>query len=435
MILQKLGMPRYNQITILINSSITFIWWIIFNPGFFAPDSLGILNMVKSGVITSEYTQIWGLSIRLFSLDGEHPQLATLVFSQILSISFSIFVIQIFQKKVARYSSLILHLTPTLGAMSITLWHDVPATAGFFLALTGLLLYEKSPAKAMSLIFLGFFFSAFRYNGLFTIFVLSFLFSVATKRIKLTALVAVLGLTLGVGFYSLDVRNSKEIDAYSDGSVNWMRYDLSCFASIRTERSDAFFEKNFGSSDDVEFWASKSACTWFNESEAWLKRNTLDNGKIRETWVKLFLADPMFVLTTHIQRHSYLVPLPLPNLPRPPFLHTKVDENLHDLNFTFPALAESARNFPRAWNYFNHVFSWAGLWLAITVGLGIWRRNSPYLIVGSLGCLISLGLFITSVISDGRYALFILLAGQVIAIGTFLQIAFKKLQRRKITRL
>jgi hypothetical protein len=404
----------YGTATIIINSFLTFSWWLVFNPGFFAPDSLGILNMVSSDAITSEYTQVWGLAVDVLTLSGTHPAIATLIFSQLLSISFSVIALTLFKEKTARYSSLAIILTPTFGAMAITLWHDIPSTSGLFLATAGILRFRNSPRKSQILIICGFFFAAFRYNGLLTVSIAGLIYAAHTKQKKLATFVTLSTLVMGLGFYALDVNNSKVVNAYSDGSVNWMRYDISCYASKKTVNSEKFFMQNFDDKYSDQFWQSKSACTWFNDSDAWSKRNSFNNDKMREVWANLFISDPKFIFETHLRRNSYLIPFPIYGLPNPPFLHTKIDENIHAISFTSPTVSENARAYPRAWNFFNNIFAWGGFWLGVIFAFAWVRKAASMFTVFGIGVIISLGLFITAVIPDGRYVLFILLLGQLI---------------------
>jgi 4-amino-4-deoxy-L-arabinose transferase-like glycosyltransferase len=120
------------QKSIVINAIIMFFWWITFNPGFFSGDSFGILEIVKSGQLSSELTIFWAVLVKIITINGNHPEFATLVFSQIFGVSISIFSNTLFKGKIALWSSAVLCLTPLVGAMGITLWHDIPMTSGFY---------------------------------------------------------------------------------------------------------------------------------------------------------------------------------------------------------------------------------------------------------------------------------------------------------------
>lgn len=73
-----------SQQTFSINSIILFLWWVAFNPGFYSGDSIAIIEMARSGHVSSEWTAIWAVFIKLLTLSGSHPELATLFFRNFL---------------------------------------------------------------------------------------------------------------------------------------------------------------------------------------------------------------------------------------------------------------------------------------------------------------------------------------------------------------
>ena len=77
----------------LINSKYLFvltsvIWWLAFYPGFYSGDSFGALNQAKTGPITNVYTAAWPLTIRVLTLGGRVPGLATL--ACVLALSYAV---------------------------------------------------------------------------------------------------------------------------------------------------------------------------------------------------------------------------------------------------------------------------------------------------------------------------------------------------------
>ena len=75
----------------------------------------------------------------------------------------------------------------------------------------------------------------------------------------------------------------------------------------------------------------------------------------------------------------------------------------------------------RIWNAAQGVTGWAGLWLLVLIALTIFdrRKNLLPVIVMSLA-LIGI-LFVVAPIPDGRYALFVLIAGQLALIGSLIE--------------
>ena len=146
------------------------------------------------------------------------------------------------------------------------------------------------------------------------------------------------------------------------------------------------------------------------------------------TWLQLLKHDPLFLLTTHIKRHEYLVPLPIYGLPRPPFIHSTVEFADQGISWAFPQIANKARLYIRVWNAGSPLFAYSGLWLLFLFIAWIRTRRQELLILVLLSTILSVGLFVAAAISDGRYALFTLLAGQSVAVGYLVE-AFLKRRR------
>ena len=411
--MKLLPFKNHNRLISLyfVNSFIVFIWWLVFNPGFFAPDSLGIINKSVAKSITSEYTQVWGIFVYFFSFGGKHPELATLFFSQLFSFSFTTLGLCLFKEKIARMATIAMAMTPTFGALGITLWHDVPATSGLMLGISGFLKYKNNVKHSQFYIFFGLFFSTFRHNTLFTLSLCLLLAAFLWNR-SLIRFVLLSSVLIGSLAFTLDSHNTPTINVYSDGAVNWMRYDISCYAS--DPNSEDFFSSHFNDNGSRKLWESKRACTWFNDSAAWRIRYDQMNSQTVSAWFSLFLKNPISILKIHLERNSYLVPIPFYGLPHPPFLHTKIDDNPHGIHFWHSDLSQTLRIYPRIWNYFNFIFGWSGLWLLYTFIVGFFSKNKGIILVGILGLTLNLGLFVTAVIPDARYTAFTLLIGQLV---------------------
>jgi len=412
------------QKSLLINAFIVFLWWLAFNPGFYSGDSFGVIEMARSGNISSESTAVWAVAVKLLTINGSHPELATLFFSQLLAFSLSLFAHSLFKGKSAIWGSAALCMTPLVGAMGITLWHDIPMTSGFLLVATGYLRYAQKEPYALTLLIFGLAFSSFRYNGIPTLFISIILLTIIFGPKKLFVLALVSTISIGGFTSALDTRFSPPTSTHSDGLINWMRYDLSCYAATFSDKE--FFLKEFKGKTTLEFWKSSQACTWFNDSEAFFKRpaNLMEN--IPPAWLALILKDPLFVLTTHMKRHEYLNPLPFYGPPSMPFIHTTIEFPRENIYFLNPDLSEKLRIYPRIWNYFNFIFGFSGFWLMI-IFIFAWRKRNPnYFGLGVLGLVLNGGLFIFAIISDARFSLFVLISSQLMVLNEFLEYARRK---------
>ena len=417
------------------NSLIQFVWWIIFYPGFYSADSFAVLQMAKTGELNGMWSAPWALTVRFLSLGGAHPGIVTLVFSQVFSVSLTIFVYSILKSRQSSLVSAILHLTPLVGATGITLWHDIPMTAGFFLVSTFLFrarnLEQIDLKEVFCYLIPGMFLSTFRGNGLPTLFVLLIIFILIERRVKKKGLIF-----LGIIFSIVTVTFSSSqmnSEALSDSELatGWIIYDVSCYAS--TENGQGFVERNIPGLGNTDSWSSASACTWFSDA----KLSSQENAQAREHLPKLILSlakeDFGFLISTHLKRHQYLVPIPIYGIPRPPFIHSSIEFVNDDINWKFQDVAEKARSFIRVWNYFNFFFAYSGLWLVIIFFAAIIKRSRNLLYVGLLSLVLSLSLFIFAGISDARYVLYILVAGQIVGLGALLE-TMKTLPRLRARR-
>jgi|688.fasta_scaffold177346_2 hypothetical protein len=412
------------------NCIIQFIWWILFFPGFYSSDSFAVLGMAKTGELYGIWSANWALAVKLLSFNGAHPEIVTLIFSQIFSASLTIFVYSILESRRSSIISTVLQLTPLVGAVGITLWHDIPMTAGFFLVSAFLIRARKLERINLKEVFLylvpGMFLSTFRGNGLPTLFILFFFFVLIEKHIKRKKLIF-LGLVFSIAavIISGSQMNSGGLSD-SEIATSWIISDVSCYAS--TEKGQGFVERNIPNVGRTESWSSAAACTWF--SDAKLSSNDIDQA--REQLPKLLLSlakeDLGFLVSTHLKRHKYLVPVPIYGIPNPPFIHSSIEFVNDDINWKFQQVAEKARSFIRVWNYFNFFFAYSGLWLMVIFLAAIINRSRDLLYVGALSLVLSVSLFIVAEISDARYVFYILIAGQIVGLSTLFEAVNKLTQ-------
>ena len=397
---------------VLVYLLIASLWWVAFNPGFFSGDSFAIVNMARNNELDNQWTAPWAIYIDIVTLGGSHPEFATLLTAIIFALSLAIFSKVLPDKHRAYFVGALLILTPTVGAMGITLWHDIPMTAGFLLVISGTTRADISQRESFALVFMGLCLSSFRFNGLPTIlvFLLILLFTKIDKKfVSISILLTIFFIV------SATLLNQNFSPAASNGRsayIGWMRNDISCYVS-QHENSD-FLNKVYGKKLDYSDWSSSSACGWFNTAKNYTDHSlSLENGII-PAWLELSKKDPAFVLKTHLQRHAYLIPLPIFGAPSIPFIHTTIEMQNQGVAFTYPKATEVLRYYPRIWNYFNFFFGYAGFWLAITFYFAWAKRNSSYFQIGYVGLITSLVLFVFADIPDGRYMLFTLVTGQFI---------------------
>jgi hypothetical protein len=376
------------------------------------------MEMLKSNTITSEWTAIWALSLNLFTFGGTQPQLATLLFSQLLALSVSYFSLAYFESKKALVLTMILCSTPLVGAMGITFWHDIPMTAGFLLFLGALRRIESGIKWDYQILVSGGILASFRFNGLPTLIVFILLIiAISKNRRHLIGVLAMLVVLTGMSV-ALNTAYKSDLNVQSDGFIDWMRYDISCYAS--NTNNETFFESNFDGKLGRDDWSSKSACTWFNDSAAFGVRTESVNNAIPKAWLNLAATQPLFILKTHLDRHNYLIPVPYSGLPNMPFIHTTIEIPNRNINFTYPKASEVLRSYPRIWNHFNFIFGYAGLWLTMLF-LVAWRKKSLEILkLALMGLVLNSSLFVFATISDGRFTLPLLITSQIVLLSVAL---------------
>lgn len=368
--------------------------------------------MLKNKDITSEWTAIWPLSLNMVTFGGSQPQLATLFLSQLLSFSVSYFSLAYFLPKRAFVISIIMCSTPLIGATGITLWHDIPMCAGFLL-FVGAIKKIVSPGKSVYFfMILGGVLASYRFNGLPTLIVFVGLILASSRNRKHLFGVLTMLFALSIASAALNTAYKSDLNVQSDGFIDWMRYDISCYASLSTD--EVLFASNFEGRFTRKDWSSKSACTWFNDSTAFGIRTDEVNKAIPKVWFELASKQPLFVLKTHADRHKYLIPIPYNGLPDFPFIHTTIEIPNDFINFTHLKASESLRSFPRIWNYLNFIFGYAGLWLFIIFFISWKKRNRDFLNLALLGLTLTLSLFVFAPISDGRFTLPLLITSQMV---------------------
>jgi hypothetical protein len=194
--------------------------------------------------------------------------------------------------------------------------------------------------------------------------------------------------------------------------------DISCYLSKYQDKK--FVSKNLNNIGTLELWASEYACDFLNSAEITKLKTFEELENIPNAWFEILRKDPGFIIKTHLNRHSYLLPIPVNGLPDVPFIHSNIEQNNLDISHKFTAISDVFRNFLRAYNYFNEIFAWSGLWLLIIALILINQPQRQYFVV-CLSVSLSLILFIFAPIPDARYALFTILVGQIMSIGFVVQ--------------
>ena len=420
------------KFSLLRNFCIQIFWWIIFFPGFYSGDSFGAVAMAKTGELSNSGTASWALYVRVFSLFGRSFPVLTLFSGLILVYGLTRIAYAMFNNRIAAVSSLLLAITPVVAGMGITLWHDIPLTSGFLLITAFFIKFFQNPedidGSLWRLLVPGALLISFKPNGLPTliVFTLIVLFFKASKAgfkylivsILLSGAFTFVGSNLILGMSPINNYYAQE----------WMRGDISCYAA--TSQGQGFVEKEIPGIASTQKWASQEACGFLNKANLSGAEKTAAQEFVPKAWLELAKKDPLFVFQTHMNRHEYLIPLPISGIPTMPFLHSTIEFEGQGIEWAFPSVAEKARVIMRAWNAARGLTGWAGLWALVLIALAVFGKQkslTPAIVmsIAMIGIL-----FVVAPIPDGRYALFVLIAGQLALIGNVVQWAQTGSNRR-----
>ncbi len=414
------------KVTLIRNSFIALLWWITFYPGFYSADSFGAIKMAQTGQLNDSYSAPWAIFVRIFTIQGHEPSIVTLLDVLLLTVSLTVFAYSILSQRTAAIVSTLLGITPLVGAMGITMWHDIPMTSGFLLIITFLIRSLKdsivTKRNLIELLLPGALLITFRLNGTPTILILLLvlLFMEIPRSVKAWLASSIV---VALVFTSLTTL----FTTTTPGSIlpiSWMAQDISCYAS--TPAGVGFVEKAIPGVGNTETWKSTSWCTWFNDSKLSPDEMLASPVKLISAMGKLVRTDPLFVISLHAKRNKYLIPVPIYGLPHPPFIHSTIEFPDQGISWAFPKVVEKARDYVRLWNFASPIFAWSGAWLLFLYIYWFRSRRKDILLITLLSTAQSLSLLVVAEISDGRYALFTLIAGQVLALGLIVDYLIKR---------
>jgi hypothetical protein len=423
------------KFTLIRNSIVQFLWWVIFFPGFYSTDSFTAVRQAQSGNLEVAGGVSWALYIRYFSFLGNAIPLLTLMSGLALTYSVTCLAYSVSRRKLAAISSFFLVSTPLVYAMGITLWHDIPFTAGLILVSAYFAAQFNTECELTNrfwvLLFPGSVLLTFRPNGLPTLITFAVILSLFYRnRNILKDLISsiTVAFLISIGFSYLFFHQAPFDSLFAQ---EFMREDISCYASL--EKGKGFVEENLPGISNSAGWSSPEACTFISRSSLTLEEKVQAVSLLPRVWLQLIFDDPKFVLDTHLKRHAYLIPVPIYGIPVEPFIHSNIEFEDRGISWAFPQIAEKARLLPRAWNATRAFFGWAGMWFMVLIWLAF-RRTKPELvplIVMSFSLLVLL--FIVAPIPDGRYALYVLIAGQLCFLSKIVELVTSLKARLRVT--
>lgn len=401
----------------------SFVWWLTFYPGFYSGDSFGALSQAKTGHISNIYTAAWPLTLRILTFGGRVPGLATLACVLLLSYSVTYLCRSALPKSSAKFTAAILLITPGVGAMGITLWHDIPMTAGLLMTLsvtikTANFKTRLSKSDWIHLV-LGIVLATYRPNGLATLFVFFFflfLIGRSSRILKFGLFSVLIALTFSILTTWVAGEGSLVSSVYAQ---EWMRSDVACSWATHPLKISKEVQGEMERVAPLSQWNNAAGCTFLNRLGFSLDQADRSTHLVPSIWFRIFQSDPIGVLRTHATRNAYLLPIPTTAAMHPPFINSIIEFPDQGISYAAPKVVAIFRPYVRAWNGLRPITAFAGLWLAVLLGLAIFSKRSRKSTIPALAMALALEgiLFAFAPIPDGRYALPVLIVGQALALG------------------
>ena len=400
-------------------------WWATFHPGFLSEDSFINLADARSGDISVWFTAWWVYVVGALSLGTRAISLLTLL--SVIGLEYAVYfwVVTVFPKTPARaITVLLIGASPLVGAMGIQVRHDVALGAGLLMCAAVLTRTWATTTFARRdglLLLLAIPLVATRHNGAPTIAAAAVFVLIAGKR-RWRQAAALLGVAAGATMITLAATRASGNTSAMDPvqTVEWLMGDISCLLGHGAEPTEAewrMLTRVAGRGD----WPQLRACVVMNpillERSANQAAVVVNYRDLIDVWRSLGLRYPLGMLSAHASRVRLFLP-PLPPFEVPSFLHSTIVPNDFGMQWSVPAVAERARIVVRAWNAAGFLLANSMLWLMVLIAIAwrapSWRDRLVPTIVIALA--LNLGLLVAAPISEGRYALFILICGQAAAL-------------------
>ena len=415
----------------LVNFLIGIVFWIIYFPGFYSSDSFSAVKIAETGNFSNWGGLSWSVFVYYFSLRGTFIPFLILINLTILIYSITFFSIQFLGTKLGSVTATGFTLSPLVFGFGNTLWHDVPFTAGMLLlsgALVGSLKLGGLKSKNLNyhLIASGILIT-FRTNGIPTLVLLFFIttlihrfrnFLIRSILLVLTSSV-VLTLSLALLLQQSPISNV--------ASQEWMRADISCYSA--TEAGIFFINEQLKPLNQSTKWRSKLSCSGISQVKLTPDEYSQSTSIVPRAWLSLLIHEPWFILETHLERNSYLLPLPIFGVKRIPFLHSTIEIEHARIYWRFPDLANFMRFPIRLVNLLSFILGWPGIWIAIMLGIYFRHKSDELKLLVVISFSLMIFLFIVGPIADGRYTIYVLFVG-IISLIKHLDSKFPKSKQK-----
>jgi len=194
-----------DRLTLLVVVSLPLlVWWVGLYPGTFTNDSLSVIRQIRTDSWNNGHTNAYLSFVWLFSLGGSQWGLVALAQVTLLALSISSLGAAIIKSGVPKLlvvaASGIFALLPQVGAFAVTMWKDVPSSAGALMLAAALLERRLTSTPKTSTLWLlavgALLLGSFRWNGPIALVLLSAILIVLQRRSSLNIVVVILGVAV-----------------------------------------------------------------------------------------------------------------------------------------------------------------------------------------------------------------------------------------------
>lgn len=420
--------------------------WAALYPGIFSDDSLGYWSYASSGQFYSDGPFVWLAWIWVTSVGGHLPGLSTLAGVLLLVGSIDYWTRSFAWGRFRPWLLLLASALPTVWAIGVTLWKDVPMTAGFFLA-AGLITraYRSQwPARWLAAVVItaAGVLVAMRANGPATAVVAALaLIAFAlrgTRRSVAIAAVSIAGVSI-VSLYVPQVFSNPAPGAKTGIEVAGVLADVGCAIQRSgislSEVQLSALEDEFGLSGP---WWQAEVCMWtdalYRDPNFATRFAETGGGQALRMWASVAADYPRELLEARAYRVSNQLPWPTTGAPRSlPFIQSVVTPNDMGIEWASPITAEGLRIPMRLWNALRIVTGSPGLWLLVSLILVAvtWRRPQRLLVpTVAYMTVLQVLVFAFSPFSESRYGLLTLIAGPLLLAGFCVQMLGQRRERQ-----
>ena len=315
--------PSVRDRLLILGSSLLplTVWWFVLLPGNFTIDSIDVVNQIRSGTWNDWHTNAYTFFAWATSFGGRVWSFITL--SQVVLMALAIASMgwalcgDVVSTRVSAAISAIFAALPQVGSFAVTMWKDVPSTAGVLMLTAALIEWRKRRAESPRLIGLvligALLLASFRWNGPVALAILCLVLLVAYRKsatrivlgIALAALMAFATLVLpqrlklaeSTTWFNFEVRELHDLAyVYHSSPSVFRESDLALLAAVMPLSE---WKSGGSSCEGVEVLQYKNFARYAPSSFDIAKKN---RAELRQLWQRVAVRAPLDIAAIRLCR-------------------------------------------------------------------------------------------------------------------------------------